>query len=72
VGVVYNHQTRIYDDRFIKEISRAVKVIKNEGCIPAIQIHRAGRQIPSRVIVQKPFAPSHLPCPSIKGEVEPL
>lgn len=71
-GVVSNHQARIYDDRFIKDISRAAAVIKNEGCIPAIQIHHAGRQVPSRVINRKPFAPSHLPCPSIKGEVEPL
>lgn len=71
-GVVSNHQARIYDDRFIKDISRAAAVIKNEGCIPAIQIHHAGRQVPSRVINRKPFAPSPLPCPSIKGEVEPL
>ncbi len=71
-GVVSNHQARIYDDRFIKDISRAAAVIKNEGCIPAIQIHHAGRQVPSRVINRKPFAPSDLPCPSIKGEVEPL
>jgi 2,4-dienoyl-CoA reductase-like NADH-dependent reductase (Old Yellow Enzyme family)/thioredoxin reductase len=71
-GVVSNHQARIYDDKYIKDISKAAKVIKNEGCIPAIQIHHAGRQVPSRVINQKPFAPSHLPCPSIKGEVEPL
>ncbi len=71
-GVVSNHQARIYDDRFIKDISRAASVIKNEGCIPAIQIHHAGRQVPSRVINRKPFAPSLLPCPSIKGEVEPL
>lgn len=71
-GVVSNHQARIYDDRFIKDISRAAAVIKNEGCVPAIQIHHAGRQVPSRVINRKPFAPSSLPCPSIKGEVEPL
>ncbi|NLA74893.1 MAG: FAD-dependent oxidoreductase [Deltaproteobacteria bacterium] len=71
-GVVSNHQARIYDDKYIKDISRAASVIKNEGCIPAIQIHHAGRQVPSRVINRRPFAPSHLPCPSIKGEVEPL
>lgn len=71
-GVVSNHQARIYDDRFIKDISRAAEVIKNEGCIPAIQIHHAGRQVPARIINRKPFAPSSLPCPSIKGEVEPL
>jgi 2,4-dienoyl-CoA reductase-like NADH-dependent reductase (Old Yellow Enzyme family)/thioredoxin reductase len=71
-GVVSNHQARLYDDKFVKDISIAAKVIKNEGCIPAIQIHHAGRQVPSRVINHKPYAPSQLPCPSIKGEVEPL
>lgn len=71
-GVVSDHQARIYDDRFIKDISRAAEVIKNEGSIPAIQIHHAGRQVPARVINRKPFAPSALPCPAIRGEVEPL
>lgn len=71
-GVVSNHQARLYDDRFIKDISKAATVIKNEGCVPAIQIHHAGRQVPYRVINRKPLAPSHLPCPSINGEVEPL
>ena len=71
-GVVSSHQARIYDDRFINDISRAAAVIKNEGCVPAIQIHHAGRQVPARVINRKPFAPSSLPCPAIKGEVEPL
>ncbi len=71
-GVVSNHQARIYDDRFIRDISKAAAVIKNEDCIPAIQIHHAGRQVPARIINRKPFAPSSLPCPAIKGEVEPL
>jgi len=71
-GIVSNHQARIYDDRFIKDISRAAEVIKYEGCVPAIQIHHAGRQVPARIINRKPFAPSSLPCPAIKGEVEPL
>ena len=71
-GVVSNHQARIYDDRFLDQLSRAVAVIKQEGSIPAIQIHHAGRQVPARVIKRKPFAPSSLPCPAIKGDVEPL
>ena len=71
-GIVSNHQARIYDDRFIKDLSRVVSVINAEGSIPAIQIHHAGRQVPSRVINRKPFAPSPLPCPAIKGDVEPL
>ncbi len=71
-GIVSNHQARIYDDRFIKDLSKAAAVIKKEGSVPAIQIHHAGRQVPFRVINRKPFAPSTLPCPAIKGEVDPL
>jgi len=71
-GIVSRHQARIYDDRFIDGLSRIVTVIKAEGSIPAIQIHHAGRQVPARIIKRKPFAPSTLPCPAIKGDVEPL
>ncbi len=71
-GIVSNHQARLYDDRFIEGISRIAKVMKAEGAVPAIQIHHAGRQVPARVIKRKPFAPSPLPCPAIKGDVEPL
>ncbi|OHE57035.1 MAG: hypothetical protein A2Z47_11385 [Thermodesulfovibrio sp. RBG_19FT_COMBO_42_12] len=71
-GIVSRHQARIYDDRFIDGLSRIVAVIKAEGSIPAIQIHHAGRQVPARIIKRKPFAPSTLPCPAIKGDVEPL
>ena len=71
-GIVSNHQARIYDDRFIEGLSRIAGVMKSEGAIPAIQIHHAGRQVPARVIKRKPFAPSPLPCPAIKGDVEPL
>ena len=71
-GIVSRHQARIYDDRFIDGLSRIVTVIKAEGSIPAIQIHHAGRQVPARIIKRKPFAPSILPCPAIKGDVEPL
>jgi 2,4-dienoyl-CoA reductase-like NADH-dependent reductase (Old Yellow Enzyme family)/thioredoxin reductase len=71
-GIVSKHQARIYDDRFLGQLGRAVAVIKQEGSIPAIQIHHAGRQVPARVIKRKPFAPSPLPCPAIKGDVEPL
>ncbi|MBN1851033.1 MAG: FAD-dependent oxidoreductase [Deltaproteobacteria bacterium] len=71
-GIVSNHQARIYDDRFIEGLSKIAHVMKSEGAVPAIQIHHAGRQVPSRVINRKPFAPSPLPCPAIKGDVEPL
>jgi 2,4-dienoyl-CoA reductase-like NADH-dependent reductase (Old Yellow Enzyme family)/thioredoxin reductase len=71
-GIVSRHQARIYDDRFIDGLSRIAAIIKGEGSIPAIQIHHAGRQVPARIINRKPFAPSALPCPAIKGDVEPL
>jgi 2,4-dienoyl-CoA reductase-like NADH-dependent reductase (Old Yellow Enzyme family)/thioredoxin reductase len=71
-GIVSHHQARIYDDRYIEGLSRIAHVIKEEGAVPAIQIHHAGRQTPAKVIKQNPFAPSNLPCPTIRGEVEPL
>ncbi len=71
-GVVSSHQARIYDDRFIDQLSRVAEVIRKEGSVPAIQIHHAGRQVPARVIKRMPFAPSSLPCPAIKGDVEPM
>lgn len=71
-GIVSHHQARIYDDRFIEGLSKIAGIMKSEGAIPAIQIHHAGRQVPARVIKRKPFAPSPLPCPAIKGDVEPL
>ncbi len=71
-GIVNNHQARIYENRFIEGLSKIAAVMKSEGAVPAIQIHHAGRQVPARVIKRKPFAPSPLPCPAIKGDVEPL
>ncbi len=71
-GVVSNHQTRIYDDRFIEGLSRIAAVIKSEGAVPAVQIHHGGRQTSIKVIKRKPLAPSPIPCPTIRGEVEPL
>jgi 2,4-dienoyl-CoA reductase-like NADH-dependent reductase (Old Yellow Enzyme family)/thioredoxin reductase len=71
-GIVSLHQARIFDDRFIEGLSRIARVIKSEGALPAIQFHHSGRQTSIRVIKRKPFAPSHLPCPTISGEVEPL
>ncbi len=71
-GIVSPHQARIYDDRFVEGLSRIALSIKEEGAIPAVQIHHGGRQTSPRVIGRKPFAPSHLPCPTIRGDVEPL
>ena len=71
-GVVSPHQARIYDDRFMDGIYRIASVIKSEGAVAAIQLHHAGRQTTARVIKRRPVAPSSIPCPTIKGEVEPL
>ncbi len=71
-GIVSPHQARIYDDRFVEGLSKIAGVMKAEGAIPAIQIHHGGRQTSVKVINQKPLAPSPLPCPVIRGNVEPL
>ena len=71
-GVVSNHQARIDDDRFIEGLHKIAAVMKSEGSVPAIQIHHGGRQTSIKVIKRKPLAPSAIPCPTIRGEVEPL
>jgi 2,4-dienoyl-CoA reductase-like NADH-dependent reductase (Old Yellow Enzyme family)/thioredoxin reductase len=71
-GAVSDHQAKIYDDRFIDGLSKVARAMKTEGAIPALQIHHGGRQTPAKVIGRKPLAPSALPCPTIRGDVEPL
>ncbi|MEJ5357721.1 MAG: FAD-dependent oxidoreductase [Desulfobacterales bacterium] len=71
-GVVSAHQARIYEDRFVEGLARIAEAIRAEGVVPAVQIHHGGRQTSAKVIGRKPLAPSPIPCPSIKGEVEPL
>ncbi|MGE5257253.1 MAG: FAD-dependent oxidoreductase [Hyphomicrobiales bacterium] len=71
-GVVSTHQARIDDDRFIEGLSRIAAAVKFEGAVPAVQLHHGGRQTSSKVIGRRPLAPSPLPCPTIRGEVEPL
>jgi len=71
-GVVSHHQARIDHDRYVEGLSKIAHTIKQEGSIPAMQLHHAGRQTSAKVIGTKPKAPSPIPCPTIKGEVEPL
>ncbi|MDP6179230.1 MAG: FAD-dependent oxidoreductase, partial [Desulfatiglandales bacterium] len=71
-GIVSDNQSRIYDDRFMEGLYRICNVIRSEGAVPALQLHHGGRQTSARIIKQKPVAPSNLPCPAIRGEVEPL
>jgi len=71
-GIVSAHQARIYEDRFIDGLARIATAIKEEGNVPAVQIHHGGRQTSIKVIKRKPLAPSPLPCPAIRGDVEPL
>jgi len=71
-GIVSAHQARIYQDRHTEGLSRIAAAIKAEGCVPAVQLHHSGRQTSIKVIKRKPLAPSPLPCPTIRGDVEPL
>jgi len=71
-GVVSHNQTRIDGDSYLEGLARVADAIASEGAIPAVQIHHGGRQISPKVINRKPLAPSPLPCPSIRAEVEPL
>lgn len=71
-GVVSPHQARIHDDRLTEGLRKIARAISAEEAIPAIQLHHAGRHTSVKVIKQKPLAPSSLPCPSIRGDVEPL
>jgi 2,4-dienoyl-CoA reductase-like NADH-dependent reductase (Old Yellow Enzyme family)/thioredoxin reductase len=71
-GVVSPHQAVIYDDRFIDGLAKIARAMKEEGAVPAVQVHHGGRQTSFKVINRKPFAPSPLPCPTIRGDVEPL
>ncbi len=71
-GVVSHHQARIDEDRHIEGLAKIAETMAAEGAIPAVQIHHAGRQTSEKVIGQKPFAPSPLACPTIRGEVQPL
>ncbi len=71
-GIVSHHQMRIFSDQFVPGLERIAKVIKEGGARAAIQIHHAGRQTSAKVIGRRPFAPSPLPCPAIRGEVEVL
>jgi 2,4-dienoyl-CoA reductase-like NADH-dependent reductase (Old Yellow Enzyme family)/thioredoxin reductase len=71
-GIVSPHQPVIYDDRYVGGLSKIAAAIKKEGAVPALQIHHGGRQISAKVIHRKPLAPSPLPCPFIRGDVEPL
>ncbi|UCD77443.1 MAG: FAD-dependent oxidoreductase, partial [Desulfobacterales bacterium] len=71
-GVVSPHQAVIYDDRFIEGLAKIARAMKEEGAVSAVQIHHGGRQTSVKVIHRRPLAPSPLPCPTIRGEVEPL
>ncbi|MDJ0818925.1 MAG: FAD-dependent oxidoreductase [Desulfobacterales bacterium] len=71
-GIVSAHQAVIYDDHFIDGLAKIARAMKAEGAIPAVQIHHGGRQTSAKIINRKPLAPSPLPCPTIRGEVEPL
>lgn len=71
-GVVSPNQARIDENWLLEGLARIAEAIRAEGCIPAVQLHHAGRQVSPKVIGRKPLAPGTLACPFIRGEVEPL
>ena len=71
-GIVSPNQARLDQNRFIDGLFKIANTMKSEGAIPAVQIHHGGRQTSAKVIRRKPLAPSPLPCPTIRGDVEPL
>ena len=71
-GVVSPNQARIDEDWLLEGLSRIAAAVREEGAIPAVQLHHAGRQVSPKVIGRKPLAPGTLACPFIRGEVEPL
>ncbi len=71
-GVVSDNQARIDHDRYLGGLTKIAAALKSEGAVSALQIHHAGRQTSAKVIHRRPLAPSPLPCPSIRGDVEPL
>ena len=71
-GIVSAHQARIYDDGFVSGLAKIARAMKQEGAVPAVQIHHGGRQTSYKVIKRTPVAPSPLPCPAIRGDVHPL
>ena len=71
-GIVSPNQARIDSDDLIDGLARIARVIKSQGAIAALQLHHGGRQISAKVIGRKPLAPSPIPCPTIRGDVEPL
>lgn len=71
-GVVSPNQARIDEDWLLEGLSRIAAAVREEGAIPAVQLHHAGRQVSPKVIGRKPLAPGTLACPFIRGDVEPL
>ena len=43
-GIVSPHQPVIFNDRYIDGLSKIAAAIKEEGAVPALQIHHGGRQ----------------------------
>lgn len=51
----------IWDNRFIEGLSKLASVIRETGCIAAIQIGHGGRECSSAITGYKPVAPTDLP-----------
>ena len=71
-GVVSPHQAVIYDDRFIDGLARIARAMKEEGPSPQSRSITAAGKHHLKSSTASPWRRLPLPCPTIRGEVEPL
>lgn len=62
-GRAIPRQIAIWDDKYIKGLSRLAAAIKGEGALAFIQLHHAGRQTSTDITGEKPVSASALQCP---------
>jgi 2,4-dienoyl-CoA reductase-like NADH-dependent reductase (Old Yellow Enzyme family)/thioredoxin reductase len=66
-------QLSIHDDEKIPGLARVAESIRTAGCVPAIQLHHAGRETTLEITGGiLPVAPSPLPCGHLKTPVREL
>lgn len=66
LGLAAPRVPALYDDKFIPGFKRLADKVHQYGAKICIQLHHAGRQISSKVIGDKPVAPSPIKCPLVQ------
>lgn len=62
-GKEHPKQINIHTENSVDELKKLVKVIKDNGCIPAIHLNHAGRGANKMATKTDPLAPSTIKCP---------